>query len=293
MLTSDLVKQLSFMLKRQTGHEDVIADFSYVGGGSINDCGRFNYAGRKWFVKWNLRDKYRGMFTAEKKGLELLQTTGNIGLPTLLDEGETEKYAFLLMSYVQQTSTDKDFWIRFGQQLAALHGNSADSFGLDHHNFIGSLPQRNDQRQSWSVFFAEMRLFPQARLAVTNRNVPHTLISKTEKLSAKLEQLFPNERPALLHGDLWSGNFLCNSDRNPVLIDPAVYFGHREMDLAMTRLFGGFSPIFYDAYNSCFPLEYGWQERTDLCNLYPLLVHVNLFGGGYLTQVEQILRRYL
>lgn len=293
MLPSEIQNELATMLWQSTGHEGKISDLKTLGGGSINDCCRFTYNTQHWFVKWNDRSKYPGMFAAERKGLEMLRSKNSISTPKVVGEGETNNFAFLLMMYVQQKATDASFWIRFGIQLSELHRNTSNSFGLDHNNYIGSLVQTNNSQQSWSAFFAEMRLLPQARLAVANGRASKALIQKFELLSGKLEHLFPNEPPSLLHGDLWSGNFLCNSNADPVLIDPAVYYGHREMDIAMTMLFGGFGGVFYDAYNSTYPLVAGWKERTDLCNLYPLLVHVNLFGGGYLSQVEQILRRYL
>jgi protein-ribulosamine 3-kinase len=130
-------------------------------------------------------------------------------------------------------------------------------------------------------------------MARDNKRVEAGMAFRFERLFHRLDTLFPTEPPALLHGDLWSGNFLCDTQGRPVLIDPAVYYGHREMDLAMTRLFGGSDAALYAAYTDEWPLERGWEERVDLCNLYPLLVHVNLFGGSYITQVEAVLRRYV
>ncbi|MFZ1692867.1 MAG: fructosamine kinase family protein, partial [Flavobacteriales bacterium] len=160
-------------------------------------------------------------------------------------------------------------------------------------NYIGSLKQVNTPAADWPSFFIHQRLEPQLRMARDAKRVEAGMAFRFERLFAKLDQLITVEPPALLHGDLWSGNFICDANAQPVLIDPAVYYGHREMDIAMTKLFGGFDSGFYAAYNDAWPMERGWEERMDLCNLYPLLVHVNLFGGGYAAQVEAALRRFV
>ncbi|MEJ2596144.1 MAG: fructosamine kinase family protein, partial [bacterium] len=185
-----------------------------------------------------------------------------------------------------------DFWEEFARLLAELHKNTQPYFGLDHDNYIGSLVQSNFRHDAWTDFYREQRLEPQLRLAREaghfNRNVTRAF----DRFYHRIERIFPAEPPALLHGDLWSGNFMVNENGSAVIIDPAIYYGHREMDLGMSMLFGGFDRRFYSAYDQHFPLEPGWQERMDYCNLYPLLVHVNLFGGGYVQQVEQIIRRF-
>lgn len=180
------------------------------------------------------------------------------------------------------------FWKTLGEQLAQLHHHSHKSFGLDHNNYIGSLVQLNEPLSSWIEFFIHRRLEPQLRLL----NPPPRVIKQFEQLYAKLPQLMPDEKPALLHGDLWSGNLITNAHGLPCLIDPAVYFGHREAELALTRLFGGFPNDFYEAYTDTSPLPSGFEDRVDLYNLYPLLVHANLFGGGYTDQALSIVARF-
>ena len=170
-----------------------------------------------------------------------------------------------------------------------MHKQTDEKFGLDFDNYIGTLPQNNTQDKNWVDFFIRNRLL--AQLDVGNYSL--SVRQDFEKLFKKLPDLFPNEKPAILHGDLWSGNFLVKDRETPVLIDPAIYFGNREMDIAMCKLFGGFHADFYASYNEEFPLESDWEERINLCNLYPLLVHVNLFGGGYLNQVKNILSYYV
>ena len=180
----------------------------------------------------------------------------------------------------------------FGKQLAQLHQNTNTSFGLEESNYIGSLLQQNNLHNNWIDFFINERLKPQIKLARDNGKIDLSTITKFERLYTKLDEIFPEEPPALLHGDLWSGNFMVDEKGGPVIIDPAVYFGHREMDIAMTKLFGGFNQQLYQSYNEHFPLEKGWEQRVDICNLYPLMVHVNLFGGGYLEQVKSILNKF-
>ena len=176
--------------------------------------------------------------------------------------------------------------------MAKLHKHSADSFGLDHHNFIGKLPQSNSQKESWADFFISERIEPQIKLGVDSEKFSPAIFSQLNKLHSVVEKLFPPEKPSLLHGDLWSGNYMYTTNGIASIYDPAVYYGHREMDLAMTRLFGGFTKDFYAGYQSEYPLEDGFEERVQLCNLYPVLVHANLFGGGYIQQAKSLLVRF-
>jgi fructosamine-3-kinase len=196
------------------------------------------------------------------------------------------------MEFIKSSDRKKDFWMAFGQRLAGLHRHTNEKFGLDHDNFIGSLPQKNNFHDEWPSFFIEERLEVQIRLAKDHSLLSKTDIQNFEYLFNQLNQIFPDEPPALIHGDLWSGNFMVDEKGEPCIIDPAVYYGHREMDIAMSRLFGGFDRLFYESYNREFPMEPGWEERMDICNLYPLMVHVNLFGEGYLGSVRRIIGRF-
>jgi fructosamine-3-kinase len=203
---------------------------------------------------------------------------------------ETAEYQALLLSFVEPSNTSRQFWETFGIQLAQLHEKSQPRFGLDHDNYIGSLHQRNQPHDYWPEFFIEERLCVQLTLATSN-GVSSSLVKKFEVLFKQLPSLLPVEKPSLLHGDLWRGNLITET-RLPCLIDPAVYFGHREVDLAMTQLFGGFDPIFLESYQGVFPLEKGWRDRLDLYNLYPLLVHLNLFGRSYEAKILNILKTF-
>ena len=157
---------------------------------------------------------------------------------------------------------------------------------------MGSLPQSNILRDDWTDFFVQQRLQPQVELAINNKLLEKKHSISFTKLYQKIEGLFEKEKPSLLHGDLWSGNFMCNQQSLPVLIDPAVYFGHRSMDLAMTTLFSGFYHSFYDAYNYHFRYPVNHKEQWEVCNLYPLLIHLNLFGKSYLPPIESTLRKF-
>jgi len=185
-----------------------------------------------------------------------------------------------------------DYWTDFGHKLAGLHRCSKENFGLDHDNYIGSLPQSNGSSSTWVEFFINQRLRVQLTLAKNGNNIPSQLLQSFDKLIQKIPDWLPEEKPALLHGDLWSGNVMVGSDGKVCLIDPAVYYGHREIELAFTTLFGGFDQSFYHAYNEEFPLAQGYEDRFDIYNLYPLLVHVNLFGSSYLSGIQTILDRF-
>lgn len=268
-------------------------NFSPTGGGCINHGGKFRSQNRDFFLKWNSASQYPEMFKAEARGLTMLKNTGTIRIPEIISIGKTSSYQYLLLEFIESKPRSHNFWHTFGQQLALLHHNTNDVVGLDHDNYIGSLPQSNAETKNWVDFFINYRLQPQLKIGSENNKVDQSLIKKLEKLYQKLPSMLPEEKPALLHGDLWSGNLLSDDNGNPCLIDPAVYYGNREVDLAMTTLFGGFDPTFFDAYVEAFPLLKGYQSRFDIYTLYPLLVHVNLFGKSYLTQVVSILNRYV
>jgi protein-ribulosamine 3-kinase len=264
---------------------------SPVGGGCINHCFRIDLGGGTYFLKHNTQEAFPGMFEAEGEGLRLLRETETIRIPDVIDVGTAGDQSYLLLEWIDQGPPRDDFWPSFGRQLAALHRTSADQFGLDYDNYIGSLHQVNDPHKDWTSFFIEERLKRQIRQAARFFSLNDE--RGFDSLFVRLPEIFPNEPPSLIHGDLWSGNFMCTNMGEPVLMDPAVYYGSREMDLAMMRLFGGFSPEMFDTYDQEFPLVGEWKERLDICNLYPLLVHVNLFGEGYMSQMRSILRRFL
>ena len=262
-----------------------------IGGGDINDAYRLTLAdGRSAFAKYNPVAPPQ-LFEAEAHGLGWLAQAGALAVPRVLGVG-TAPAPFLLLEWVDPGARCRDFDERLGRGLAALHRAGAPCFGLERANFIGVLRQDNRSAPSWAAFYGERRLEPLARLA-TQRGVADTSLPRAlERLLARLDDLAgPPEPPARLHGDLWGGN-LHSSAGQPMLIDPAVYGGHREIDLAMMRLFGGFGERVFAAYEEYFPLAAGAADRVSLYQLYPLLVHLCLFGAGYLGQVRRVLERY-
>lgn len=262
-----------------------------VSGGSINDAFRVETKQDKFFLKVNSASRFPNMFEAEKRGLELLGQSSFV-IPKPLNVGEVGETQFILMEWIEQGAPISSFWDSFGRSLAELHLLSSDQFGLDHDNYIGSLPQKNSEHTSWSDFYREERLFPQMKLAEKKGQLTSKMTTGFDALFRELVNLFPSEKPSLLHGDLWSGNMMIAQNGLASIFDPAVYYGHREMDLAMMALFGGFGESWVEAYNEVYPLESGWQERIPLGQLYPLMVHVNLFGGGYASSVERILSQF-
>jgi fructosamine-3-kinase len=265
---------------------------SSVSGGDINDAYRVTLAdGREIFVKTN-GNAPKGMFQAEARGLRWLAEAGAIAVPAVLAVSNDDALPFLALELLQPGARRRDFDERLGRGLAALHRFGAPGFGLDHDNFIGSLPQSNTAQADWPSFYREQRLLPQVRRAA--RHLGTELQRRFDQLCRRLEEwLGPAEPAARLHGDLWGGNLHADASGAPCLIDPAVYGGHREMDLAMMQLFGGFAERVFDAYDEACPLQADWRERTPLYQLYPLLVHVNLFGGGYVASVQHALSRYV
>lgn len=268
---------------------------SRLGGGDINEAFRASLAdGRSVFIKYHPTAP-KSMLPREARGLCYLAEANALAVPEVLavSEEQTTGPAFLVLEYLESGRRRKGFDETLGRGLAELHRFGSPGFGLDHDNFIGSLPQSNRMQPSWPEFYQRQRLQPLLDRALASGLANAELAARFERLFAKLDELCgPPEPPARLHGDLWGGNLHENSDGDPVLIDPAVYGGHREMDLAMMRLFGGFGPAVFAAYQEAHPLAPGHAERVDLYQLYPLMVHLNLFGRGYLSGVERVLSRY-
>lgn len=288
-MRAELQKALSIV----AGTENPVSDIVLVTGGSINHAAKLKVNGSWIFAKWNDKRSYPGMFEKEAAGLNLLRQSGAVIVPGVLGIAENEMHSFLFLKYIEKGTMDFSFFEKLGQSVAALHRISSSGFGLDTDNYIGSLPQVNSAADSWTFFYIQNRLTPLMERAYNKGLIDKEITNLFERLYSKLPSLLIEEKPSLLHGDLWSGNVLSSLPGNqPVLIDPAVYFGHREVDLAMTKMFGGFTGAFYSAYEEEFPLEAGWRERIPLYQLYPLLVHLNLFGRGYLPDILQTLRRF-
>jgi hypothetical protein len=259
-----------------------------LSGGDINHVFLLNCISEIYVVKINHATKFPAMFEAEAKGLQLLAATRSFKIPNVIAFGALDSWSYLILEYIPQGSASSHFWNDFAENLAALHQASRPQFGLDHHNYIGSLPQRNKPATSASEFYISQRLEPQFKLA-TKKGFSFTHLAHFFK---SVSIIIPDEVPALVHGDLWNGNYLVSEKGDPVLIDPAVAFASREIDLAMMQLFGGFPSEVFSTYNEIFPCMENWKDRISLWQLYYLLVHLNLFGAGYFSQVRNILKKY-
>lgn len=264
-----------------------------LSGGDINEARLLETAAGPVFLKMNSRPAAAAMLEAEAKGLKQLTKANVLRTPLVLGLGQAGGFAFLLLEYISEGRPGPNFWEDFGAGLAALHRVSNELFGLSYDNFIGSLPQGNNRQERWATFYIGERLQPQVKQALAAGLLWDGAERQFDSLYEHISDVCPDEPSALIHGDLWSGNFLVGPNSQPVLIDPSVCFAHREMDLAMSRLFGGFAPAFYQAYQESFPTAAGLEDRLDIYQLYYLLVHVNLFGGGYSQSVRQVIRRYI
>lgn len=264
-----------------------------VSGGCINSTFTLLTKQQPLFVKFNSATKFPGMLQSEEMGLRLMAETGTVNIPRIIEYGNVEELDYLVLEFIEPGQAGEKVMAELGRNVAAMHQCSNEKFGLPFNNYLGSLPQQNMQNSSWTDFFITERLQPMVRMAVDGGYLTAVDAADFEKLYAVVPQLFPAEKPALLHGDLRSGNYLISADGKPYLMVPAVYYGHREMDIAMTLLFEYFDEAFYNSYNEVYPLPPNWRDRVALCNLYPLLAHVNLFGRGYAAQVKSSLRKYL
>lgn len=267
-----------------------------LSGGDINAAHRLDLRdGRRVFAKTNDRAD-PAMFPAEARGLAWLGEARSLRVPEVIavSSGAAGEPTFLVLELIESGVPRRGFDEALGRGLADLHRFGAPNHGLDHDNFIGSLPQSNRSRPRWAEFYGDARLLPQLDLAERRGLADAALVRGFERLFARLDDLVgPEEPPARLHGDLWGGNLHVGDAGEPCLIDPACYGGHREIDLGMMRLFGGFSERVFAAYAEHHPLAAGHVDRVPLYQLYPLMVHLNLFGSGYLAGVKSALGRYV
>jgi protein-ribulosamine 3-kinase len=292
MISAAFLRQLENSLGKKFKSKLHIRRVTPVSGGSINLTARVDTNAGLFFMKVNDAFKFPGMFEKEAEGLDKLRSANCFIIPKLIHIGEEDGQAFLLMEFIESRAKSTNFWKNFGVSLATLHRNENEKFGFSSDNYIGSLRQSNRQHNKWIDFFIEERIEPLLKKAANTGLLNDTDNKNFQRLFQKLDNFIPPSPPSLIHGDLWSGNFMSDYKGEPSIFDPAVYYGHREMDLAMTRMFGGFDPEFESSYNESYPLEPGFDERFEIYNLYPLLVHVNLFGGAYVSQVRQILKGF-
>lgn len=283
----EFIRALTHTISAASGHEFQVRQQSEAGGGSINRALVVADGERRYFVKYNAA-RYANMFAAEARGLEVLGAAAALAVPRPIGHGVGGEYAFLVLEYLSLAPTGDASALGLG--LARQHAVTQAQFGWERDNTIGSTPQINTPCDQWPMFWRDRRMGYQLALAAANGH-GGALQRKGERLLADIDAFFSDYTPraALLHGDLWSGNFGFDSAGRPVIFDPAVYFGDRETDLAMTELFGGFPPAFYSTYRAEAPLDAGYAVRKTLYNLYHVLNHLNLFGGGYRAQAERML----
>jgi fructosamine-3-kinase len=280
--------ELRSALERALGN---ISSITAVGGGDINEAARVETNDASYFVKWNSRARAR-LFEVEARGLKLLAEAKALRVPHVV--ALVEQPPALVLEWIDLGSNKLAASEALGRGLAQQHRTTAPAYGLDHDNYIGSTPQRNTPARSWIEFYRDRRLGTQRGLAQRHGHLTPDRARRLDRVMERLDRWIDDAQvvPALLHGDLWGGNYLIDAQGNPVLIDPAVYYGDREAEIAFTELFGGFGARFYAAYSEAWPLDRSYADRRDLYNLYHLLNHLNLFGEGYGGSVDAILRHY-
>lgn len=278
-------------ISQVTGQAFVICDRKSVSGGSINQAYQVSDGHQHYFVKLNQASKV-AMFEAEALGLKDIQASQSIRVPQPLGWGLTEGQSYIIMEWIPLGQGNAQAWSLMGQQLATMHRQShAQGFGWHQNNTIGDTPQQNDWRQDWGDFFVEQRLGYQLQLAQRQGGHFRHGAALLDQVPTFLGSHHPES--SMVHGDLWSGNAAFSQAGEPIILDPALYYGDREVDLAMTELFGGFPQAFYQGYQEVWPLAEGYQQRKILYNLYHILNHFNLFGGGYTSQAQRMIEQIL
>ena len=285
--------ELKKKIEEKTGTE-IISSNSVSGGCISNACKLETKSGKDYFLKFNDFSS-NDMFLKESNGLKELRKANTIRVPEVILAEES----FILLEHIQSGNPGRNYFENFGRKFAELHKYSSASFGFFEDNYIGSTDQKNvpseNEKENWTKFYWNKRILFQYKLAEKNGYATSELKEGINELGNKIEEILSGseEKPALLHGDLWSGNYMPDENGNACLIDPAVYYGHREADLAMTKLFGGFDNNFYSAYNETYPLKDGWRYRENIYKLYHVLNHLNLFGRGYYSQAIPLIKGYL
>jgi fructosamine-3-kinase len=272
------------------GH--TIISMTSVSGGDINRSFRLITETREeYFLKYNDVPQAYSMFISEEDGLRKLSEVTNHSVPKVLLTSKLSKGACLIMQFESRIDWQKESYIRLGEMLAKVHGASSDNFGFYEDNYLATLHQQNAWKRDFVSFYLLQRIEPLLKKAIDKDFLDARYSLWAHKAENSLRSIIPTEAPALLHGDLWSGNVM-NTSQGPLFLDPAVYYGHREIDIAMSKMFGGFQNGFYDAYLYEFPLAPGWEARLPIFQLYPYLVHLVLFGKSYSGSTKRILDRY-
>lgn len=271
-------------------NEDIL-NFSSISGGCISNSHIILTKSNKYFIK-TYPENCSKLLKCEANGLSEIKKSKSIKTPNIIYVNDE----FLLLEFMEEGRKDNQTMSNFGAELAKLHKYTNEKFGYFEDNFIGANIQKNiNLKDNWADFYWEERLLFQYKLAEKNGYTDPDFRNRFNKLSKTIYSILSDstEQPSLIHGDLWSGNYLVDINSKAVLIDPAVYYGHREAELGMTLLFGGFSKDFYGSYNEEYPLEKNWKFRVDLYKLYHLMNHLNLFGNSYFSQVQNAINKYI
>jgi fructosamine-3-kinase len=291
-ISPSLLQSIGKTISHHSGRDFYPRHWRAMGGGCINQTLQLSDAERHWLVKLNRAERL-DMFQAEAAGLEALAGVGALRVPRPLCSGVDADQAFLVLEYIEMGGAGSAA-AKVGEGLAVLHRQQAEAFGWGRDNYIGATPQPNAWQADWVLFWREQRLGHQLALLQRQGLGSAKLWDLAERLLDALPVLLDHRPvPSLLHGDLWGGNLAQDRQGRPVIFDPAVYYGDREADLAMTELFGGFGADFYAAYQQAWPLDAGYRTRKTLYNLYHILNHANLFGGSYLGQAQSMLQALL
>lgn len=287
------INAIILKIEQYTSQKLTNAKLIAIGGGSINDAYRLQSSNQSYFIKLN-KAHLAFMFEAEAQGLKEMKALGYIRVPNVICHGQTNEHSYLVLEYIELSSLRDRSSTLLGSQLAKLHQHPQYFYGWHIDNTIGSTLQYNTHNHDWQSFWQQHRLGQQLKLAEKN-GFTGQIQKNGQKLLESLHVFFGNYSPkaSILHGDLWSGNTASDSEGNPVIFDPACYYGDREADIAMTELFGGFDNNFYSAYQAQYPLDPGYKVRKTLYNLYHILNHLNLFGSGYLSQSENMINQLL
>ncbi len=264
-----------------------------IKGGELNDTFRIESYDKKYFLKLNTAQNFPSLFEKEANSLEIIAQTKLFNTPEIIKYGTTDNdFQFLILEWLERGEPFTENWQQLGQRMAQFHQHTNDQFGWKEDNYIAILIQPNQPKAKWVDFYTENRIMPMVKLLFDKEMLSTKEVQSAEKLCADLINIFPEEKPALIHGDFWNGNIFAREDGDITLIDPAIHYGNREMDIAMADLFGGFDEAFFNAYNEVFPLQENFEDRKSFAQLYPLLIHAFLFEGYYIKDVKSILKRY-
>lgn len=269
-----------------------IKNVSTVHGGDINKAYCIEADKGKFFLKINDAAGYPGLFEKEATGLKALAATNTLPVPEIIQYGTEDNLQYLLLEWIESGSANSDTWSNFGRKIAQMHKQPREAFGFTEDNYLGTYLQKNTLTATWASFYAQYRILPMIKHLMDQGKIGGNIAHAADNFCSRLDDIFPAEPPSLLHGDLWGGNYIITATGESVLIDPAVYCGHREMDIGMSRLFGGFNEQFYYSYNEEYPLEKDWEKRVPYTQLYPLLFHAYAFGGSYTEKVKLILKGF-